>query len=103
MLSQIYVWMMFISIVYVHTLPATSPDAQLEQQKYSDAAMINRLAWEHIFVDQPLEESTDEDDLQYEKRQVKKKWSKLHQGSQSPYTIAFPALIRSRRAMGEMI
>jgi hypothetical protein len=27
---------------------------------------------------------------------LKKKWTKFLQGSQSPYTIAFPALIRTR-------
>lgn len=94
---------MFVSIVYVHTLPITLPDTQLEQAKYSNAAMNNQLAWQHFLLDQSFEENSDEDDIQHHKRQVKKKWTKLHQGNPSPYTIAFPALIRSRRAMGEMI
>lgn len=32
-----------------------------------------------------------------DKRDLGKKWARLFQESHSPYTIAFPALIRSRR------
>ena len=35
--------------------------------------------------------------LYNDKRELGKKWAKLFQDSHSPYTIAFPALIRSRR------
>ena len=44
------------------------------------------------------DEESDKDMMVHQKRQVKKKWAKLYQDSHSPYTIAFPALIRTRRS-----
>ena len=92
---------MFLTIVYVHTLPAIAPDTDLENSKDSDTSIIERFDLHSFLNHHPFEDSTDEDELIDQKRQVKKKWSKLQQGNPSPYTIAFPALIRTRRDMEE--
>jgi hypothetical protein len=52
----------------------------------------------HLLPNRPYDDdNTDEEENLHDKRQLKKKWAKFYQGGHSPYTIAFPALIRSRR------
>lgn len=86
----------------INTLPAPSTDADIENNKLVDASMFDRFGVgsdrfliNHQFNDN--DDQIDEDEVIHEKRQLRKKWAKFFQGGHSPYTIAFPALIRSRR------
>ncbi len=79
-----------MTVIYINAKPALSADIELQNPKYSDAAMMER------FIDHPYDD-IDEDEILHNKRQLNKKWAKFYQGAQSPYTIAFPALIRTRR------
>lgn len=100
MLSHLCLWMTAVLVVaYVNALPAPLADADLQNQKFSAATMIERLGPNRFLVNRPYddEENIDEDEMLHAKRQLKKKWAKFYQGPQSPYTIAFPALIRTRR------
>jgi hypothetical protein len=38
-----------------------------------------------------------DDDTSYGKRQANRKWARFHHGGSSAFTIAFPALIRTRK------
>ncbi|CAF3538615.1 unnamed protein product [Rotaria sp. Silwood1] len=71
-----------------------------QDQKRSLAGFFGRFNVNpHYLLTNRLYHGNDVDtDLLYdEKRQSNKKWAKMSQGSQSPFTIAFPALIRTRR------
>ncbi len=103
MLPHIYLCMILMTVTYLNTVnakPAPSADRDLQNQKFSDAAMMKHFGSNQFLISHPYDEgddSIDEDEIRYEKRQSNKKWAKFYQGSQSPYTIAFPALIRTRR------
>ena len=102
MLSHICLCLMLMTMTYiiiVNAKPAPSANTDLQKQKYSDAAMIERFNSDHFLLDHPYDDDDDIDDeeILHDKRQLKKKWAKFYQGAQSPYTIAFPALIRTRR------
>lgn len=51
----------------------------------------------YFLSNQPYGNKVVRDELSYKKRQLKNKWTDLFQQSHPPYTIAFPALIRTRR------
>jgi hypothetical protein len=95
---------MLITVNYINTvnaLPAPSTDAEIEHNRLSDASMFQRLGIgsNHFLINRQYndDDNVDEDEIVHQKRELIKKWAKFHQGAQSPYTIAFPALIRTRR------
>ncbi len=90
MLSHIYLCMILATVIYVNGKPALSADIEPQNPKYTDEAMMERL------IDHPYDDIYEEENF-HDKRQLNKKWAKFYQGAQSPYTIAFPALIRTRR------
>jgi hypothetical protein len=82
----------------VHAIPVSLADTEMQNKKLSDALMFGRFGSTHFLMNrQADDDNIDDDEILYQKRQLKKKWARFHQGAQSPYTIAFPALIRSRR------
>jgi len=93
---------MFVTVVYlniVNDVFATSVNTkQLDQKRYLPASFgrfgtdPSYLVTNHPYYD----DNVGRDVMFFKKRQLKKKWAKLFQRSQSPYTIAFPALIRTR-------
>jgi len=84
----------------VNALPVSSTDAEIQNNKLYDAPMFERfgIGSNQFLVRHPYsDDNIEEDEILHDKRQLKKKWAKFYQGAQSPYTIAFPALIRTRR------
>jgi len=84
----------------VNALPAPLTDGEIQNKKFSDVPMLERfgIGPNHVLINRPNDDDNiDEDEILQIKRQLNKKWAKFYQGAQSPYTIAFPALIRSRR------
>ena len=90
--------LLFIALLYLNTVESLFlPSVDLAEQK--NAKLSDELLFERFALGS--RPSTDEDELdefRHAKRQLKRKWNKFHPGAQSPYTIAFPALIRTRRS-----
>jgi len=101
MLAHIYLSIVLMTVIYTaNALPAPLTDAEIQNKKFSDVSMLGRfgVGSNHFLINHPYDDDNiDEDEILQEKRQLKKKWAKFYQGAQSPYTIAFPALIRTRR------
>jgi hypothetical protein len=87
----------------VDALPTSSKDVDAQNRKLSDAFMLEQfgVGSNHFLTNRRYDDNDniDEDEIIHDKRQLQKKWAKFFQGAQSPYTIAFPALIRSRRSI----
>lgn len=86
-----------ITILYlnvVNSALATSQNVEEQDQKRSSAVLFERFGVDpgYVSANRPYN-----DDDANTKRALKKKWARFFPGYQSPYTIAFPALIRSRR------
>jgi hypothetical protein len=69
----------------------------------SATALLGQLSLdpEYLFAQRRLHDDAsteDEDGMAYRRRDLKEEWVKLLQKAQSP-TIAFPALLRSRRGI----
>jgi len=79
----------------VSTAPTTSTDAEEHHKKLGTVVLLDRFAFDTHNPSSNFDEN--EDQTFPTKRELKKKWAKFYSGSQSPYTIAFPALIRTRR------
>lgn len=93
-------------MVFLNTLNAipAAPSTNLDTQtkELSDTIMVEPygLGLNHFLTNHPYEDDhIIEDEVFPERKQLKKKWAKFYQGAQSPYTIAFPALIRTRRSI----
>ena len=105
MLNQATIFFMvlaFTCLMKVQTSPISSADLDESNKKLSDAFMLERVdigprrfIGDHLYAD----ENIDDDEIFHQKRQLKKKWNTLHSRAQSAYTIAFPALIRTRRSI----
>ncbi|CAF3792318.1 unnamed protein product [Rotaria magnacalcarata] len=81
-------------------MPASSTNIGTQNKELSDAFMLEQygVGSNHFLADRQYEDDhINEDNIFPEKRQLNKNWTKFYQGLQSPYTIAFPALIRTRR------
>lgn len=93
--------MAMISSITVNTESTPSIDTNLRNQKRSPAAFfglygINSnyyLAGRRYYSGDQVGKAAKVSNI----RRLKKKWAKSFGRSQSPYTIAFPALIRTRR------
>lgn len=73
-------------------------DTDIENDHLTDALMLEQLHSNHLLGrSYTNEENSDEDENINDKREVKRKWYNLASSAHGPYTIAFPALIRSRR------
>jgi hypothetical protein len=84
----------------VNAIPAPPTDIDMLNKRLYDASMIERLGFgTNYFVNngQYDNDNSDQDEILHEKRQLKKKWAKFYRGAPGSFTIAFPALIRSRR------
>ncbi|CAF0734768.1 unnamed protein product [Adineta steineri] len=92
----------FILIVIIHIniinyTSATTTNIEDQDEKRSS------IAASELFDADPLYDNDDEDDdvnndaMHYQKRNLRKKWAEFFQRPNSPYAIAFPALLRSRR------
>jgi hypothetical protein len=94
---------MFLIVIYLNIANAASvASANMEQsdQKRYFAPSLERFGIDPNYLlssHSYYNDNASKDAMLYKKRQLKKKWAKLGQGSQSPFTIAFPALIRTRR------
>ena len=97
MFTRIYICLLLLTVNYLFLMTALpTRNADIENSHLTDALMFEQLH-DRSYVN---DEKSDEDENFNDKRQVKRKWMNYYQGSSSahsPYTIAFPALIRSRR------
>ena len=105
MLTQISFCFLLLAMTYlnsIHTLAVPTSDLEEQNKKLVDGYLLERLGVNphRLFRDRFYDEETldDDDESMHQKRQIKKKWNKFHHGAQSQYTIAFPALIRTRRS-----
>ncbi len=88
MSTQIGICLMLVVISYlivVNAVPAPSTSMERQDQKQSSAAFFERFGVDDV----------DKEMLLHSKRVLNKKWARFFQGSQLPYTVAFPALIRN--------
>jgi hypothetical protein len=91
---------MFIAVIYINAIPMPSIDLETENNKLSDALMVEKFgAVSHYYLTDPQydADNINDDETHHQKRQLKRKWAAIQRGPHSPYKIAFPALIRSRR------
>jgi hypothetical protein len=90
-----------ILVNVANSVSVASTDVEHSNQKRFAAAYSGRYGIDpnYLLTNRPYYDDDDVDTsaLFFKKRQLKKKWAKSLQRSQSPYTIAFPALIRTRR------
>ncbi len=103
MFTQTGIYLIFITMILINvakSVPVVSTNAEHSGQKLFAAAYAGRygidpnyLLTNHLYDD----DDDDKSALFFKKRQLKKKWARPFQKYRSPYTIAFPALIRSRR------
>ncbi|CAF0736063.1 unnamed protein product [Adineta steineri] len=105
MFTQTGLYLLVLTIVYfklfnpVFALPT---DAKEQDEERSFATMLGQFANNpgYFLVNRPdNNDNIDKEMYLHKKREMKRKWSKFFQGSQgsqSPYAIAFPALIRTR-------
>lgn len=104
MLAFIYFCVVCTALPYLHTvsaLPISSMDLDSDNSALSDAIIVERVGlssphlWGHsLLVD---DGESDDDERIYDERQVEKRRARLHHGGRAGFTIAFPALIRTRR------
>ncbi|CAF3224468.1 unnamed protein product [Rotaria socialis] len=103
MLTQVGLCIMLMMMLFLRictAMPASSSNIGTQNKELSDAFMLEQYGVDsnNFLTDRQYEDDhINEDDIFPEKRQLNKKWAKFYQGPQSPYTIAFPALIRTRR------
>jgi hypothetical protein len=100
MLTHICLCIMLMTVTYLNAVPVSSTDVELQNKKLYDAFMLEQfgIGPNHVMTNaRYTNDNFDEDEILHQKRQSKTKWAKFHHGAQSPYTIAFPALIRTRR------
>jgi len=91
---------MFMGVIYINAKPMPSTDLETENNKLSNALMLEQFgAGPHYYLTDPKfdDDNINDDETHNQKRQLKKKWAAFQRGAHSPYKIAFPALIRSRR------
>lgn len=104
MLAQTTLCFLLLTMAYlnsIHTLAAPTSDLEEQNKRFVDEFLLERFGVNphRLFPDRFYDEETlSDDESMHQKRQIKKKWNKFHHGAQSPYTIAFPALIRTRRS-----
>ena len=104
MFTQIGLCLMLIALTYVNvvnTVPLSSTNMEQQQQaKRLTSAFFGKFPVDptYLLENHPYYYNDNiNTDVFFHKRQLSKKWGNLFQRSQSPYTIAFPALIRTRR------
>ncbi len=91
---------MFMTVIYINAIPMPSIDLETENNKLSNALTLEQIgAGSHYYLTDPQYDgdNINDDETHNQKRQLKRKWAAFQRGPHSPYTIAFPALIRSRR------
>ncbi len=108
MSTQICLCFMLISILYLNlanSVPAISKDMEEQDQTRSSDVLFERFGVDpgYLFGNRPYhDDDADKDAILHMKRGLfQKKWARFFQGSQTPYTIAFPALMRTRRWIQE--
>ena len=106
MLVHLSFCLILLTATYLHpALGKSLSSADIDEQQ--EKALSNALMLERFDVGsghlssgrQYDDEIIDDEEYPHEKRQLKRKWNKFHAGARSPYTIAFPALIRTRRSI----
>lgn len=107
MFTKFGMYVILITIVYISIAYADleiSTNMEEENQNKSPRNSLGRFSVDpnYLWTNRMYYTNNANTDLGYgRKRQSKKKWVKFGSGPQSSYTIAFPALIRTRRSMGQ--
>lgn len=83
--------------ISIRSAPTNEIDHEDEKRLLTTFFGRYRVDPDYILSNQPYKNKVVKDELFYNKRQLKSKWAELFQQSHPPYTIAFPALIRTRR------
>jgi len=103
MFTQIGIYLVFVTVILINvakSVPVALTNVEHSDQKRFAAAYSGRYGIDpsYLLTNRPYyDNDADTNALFFKKRQLNKKWAKSFQRSQSPYTIAFPALIRTRR------
>ncbi|CAF1325710.1 unnamed protein product [Adineta ricciae] len=100
MLTYIYLCFMFTTLTYLNAIPVSSINLESDHNnRLLDAILLERLglgSTYHLTHPQYENDYLVDDELLHGKRDIEKKWAKFQAG-RAGYTIAFPALIRTRR------
>ncbi|CAF0900212.1 unnamed protein product [Adineta steineri] len=108
MFTQTGLCFILIIIIYFNTassIPSTTRNIEDQDEKRSSIAVSEQFDSDpdYLLANHPLYDNDDDDDVNNDgmyyqkKRSIMKKWYEFFQRPNSPYTIAFPALLRSRR------
>lgn len=91
---------MLTTLTYLNAIPVSSINLESDyNNRLLDAILLERLAsgsTYHLTHPQYENDYLVDDEILHGKRDVEKKWAKFQVG-RAGYTIAFPALIRTRR------
>ncbi|UJR38498.1 hypothetical protein I4U23_031165 [Adineta vaga] len=101
MYKQTGFYLMVLIVIFLYlanSFSATSTNGLKLDQKRSFALLFGRygLGSDTILPHRPVNGNENDNMAIPRRNDMKKKWARFFQGSQSPYSIAFPALIRSR-------
>lgn len=99
-----FVLIMMIALQAINPARSTSNNRDQQNNRGYSPMLFDRLGVDppNLLTNRVFEdEDPDNGMIVHQKRQLRKKWAKLYQDSHSPYKIAFPALIRSRRSTGQ--
>ncbi|UJR38496.1 hypothetical protein I4U23_031163 [Adineta vaga] len=99
--TGLYVMLFTLTCLVLFNSVFTMPtDVEEQDQKRSIGNLFEQSGMDHdyVVVNQPNNDNDNDNHVVFQKRrEMKRKWAKFFQGADSPYAIAFPALIRSRR------
>ncbi|CAF1546972.1 unnamed protein product [Adineta ricciae] len=88
-------------LALLNFISAIPTNAEEQDDKQSVGTLLERFGIDHDYLSENHPNNNDDDHenrvVMLKRRAMKRKWAKFFQGSESPYAIAFPALIRSRR------
>ncbi|CAF0996626.1 unnamed protein product [Adineta steineri] len=101
--------MMFTTLTYlnkVNGIPLSSFDLDTQNNRLYNAILSGQIdvGSNHDLINSQYDDGDDNinnDEIFHNKRQARRFWARFHHDGQSPYTIAFPALIRTRRYIEE--
>jgi hypothetical protein len=91
--------LLLTSFILINSISATPIHVNKQEQKRSFAALLGRLGFgsEYLLPDRTYRGANiGSSPASHKNQDMRKKWARFFQEPQSPYAIAFPALIRSR-------
>ena len=99
-----FILIVTIALQAINSVRSTSNNHDQQNKRRYSPMLFDRFSVDptNMLTNRVFEDDDpDNGMIVHQKRQLRKKWAKLYQDSHSPYTIAFPALIRTRRSTGQ--